>query len=104
MLIVVISEVSKRSSFIGALLASLPVVSLLAILWLYIETRDVEKISALATSVFWLVLPSLVLFITLPILLKWQIPFYISLGLSITLTVISYGLLVVILNYYGVKL
>ena len=57
-LIVAISEIAKRSSLIGAILASVPLVSVLAMLWLYIETRDVGKVSTLATSVFWLVLPS----------------------------------------------
>ena len=69
-LIVAISEIAKRSSFAAALLASIPLVSVLAMLWLYVDTKDVAKVSALATSVFWLVLPSLVFFITLPLLLK----------------------------------
>ena len=62
-LIVAISEVAKRSSLAGALLASIPLVSVLAMIWLYVDTKDIEKVSNLATSVFWLVLPSLVLFI-----------------------------------------
>lgn len=50
-LIVAISEIAKRSSFAGALLASLPLVSVLAILWLYVDTKDVEKRSALCQRV-----------------------------------------------------
>jgi len=69
-LIVAISEIAKRSSLAAALLASIPLVSVLAMVWLYLDTKDVEKVSNLATSVFWLVLPSLVLFIALPLLLK----------------------------------
>jgi hypothetical protein len=69
-LIVAISEIAKRSSVIGALLASIPLVSVLAILWLYSDTKDVAKVSALSTSIFWLVLPSLALFVALPLLLK----------------------------------
>jgi uncharacterized membrane protein YfbV (UPF0208 family) len=103
-LIVVISEVAKRSSFAGALLASIPFVSVLAILWLYVDTKDVGKVSALATSVFWLVLPSLVLFISLPLLLKQGLSFYHSISLSVGLTVGVYWLMVTILNHYGVKL
>ncbi|MBK8961420.1 MAG: hypothetical protein IPM80_24070 [Proteobacteria bacterium] len=49
-------------NFLGALLASLPLTSLLAFVWLYVETGDVERISSLSGSIFWLVLPSLVLF------------------------------------------
>jgi len=103
-LIVAISEIAKRSSLIGAILASVPLVSVLAMLWLYIETRDVGKVSTLATSVFWLVLPSLALFLVLPALLKHGLNFYLSLGLSVTVTVGCYFLMVVILNHFGVKL
>jgi hypothetical protein len=54
-LVVLISEISKRSSLIEAILASLPMVSILAFIWLYIDTKSVEKISELSTSIFWLV-------------------------------------------------
>ena len=103
-LIVAISEIAKRSSYAAALLASIPLVSVLAMLWLYVDTKDVAKVSALATSVFWLVLPSLVLFITLPLLLKQGLHFYSSISLSIGLTIGAYWLMVVVLNHYGVKL
>ena len=69
-LVVLISEIAKRSSFVGALLASIPIISVLAMFWLYMDTNDVLKVSSFASSVFWLVLPSLVLFISLPLLLK----------------------------------
>ena len=103
-LIVAISEIAKRNSFAAALLASIPLVSVLAMLWLYVDTKDVAKISTLATSVFWLVLPSLVLFITLPLLLKQGLHFYLSISLSIGFTIGAYWLMVVALNHYGVKL
>lgn len=103
-LIVAISEIAKRSSFFGALLAALPLISLLAILWLYIDTKDVLKVSALTTSIFWLVLPSLALFITLPLLLKHGLNFYVSISISIGLTVGCYWLMVTLLNHYGVKI
>lgn len=104
LVIVAISEVSKRSSLVGALLASVPLVSVLAMMWLYIDTRDVEKVSALASSVFWLVLPSLVLFITLPLLLKQGLHFYLSISLSVGLTIGAYWLMIAALNHYGIKL
>ena len=68
-LVVAVSEAAKRSSLVGAVLASIPLVSVLAMIWLYVDTRDAEKVASLATSIFWLVLPSLVLLIALPILL-----------------------------------
>ncbi len=103
-LIVAISEIAKRSSFIGAVLASVPLVSVLAMLWLYVDTRDVVKVSALASSVFWLVLPSLALFISLPLLLKQGLNFYLSMSLSVGITVGCYWLMVTLLNHYGIKL
>lgn len=104
LLIVAIAEISKRSSFIGALLASVPLVSVLAIVWLYIDTRDSDKVAALASSVFWLVLPSLALFIALPLMLKQGYNFYLSIGLSILITIGCYWLMVTLLNQAGIEL
>ena len=59
MLVVAISETAKRSSLAGAILASLPLTSLLAFVWLYVDTGDTQKVASLATGIFWLVLPSL---------------------------------------------
>lgn len=103
-LIVLISEIAKRSSFWAAVLASLPLVSVLAMIWLYVDTKDVAKVSALSTGVFWLVLPSLVLFITLPLLLKQGVSFYLSLFVSLIVTVVCYWGMVAILNHYGIRL
>jgi hypothetical protein len=103
-LVVLISEISKRSSFIGAVLASVPLTSVLAMLWLYLDTGDVAKVSALAGSVFWLVLPSLALFVALPILLAQGVNFYLSLAVSIGITAICYWAMVIVLRYYGVEL
>jgi hypothetical protein len=60
-LVVAISELSKRSAVAGALLASVPLVSVLAMIWLYVDTRDSAHVAAASRSVFWLVLPSLAL-------------------------------------------
>jgi hypothetical protein len=103
-LIVSISEIAKRSSFAGAILASIPLISVLAMFWLYIDTKDITKVSALATSIFWLVLPSLALFVTLPLLLKQGLHFYLSIGLSTGLTVGCYWLMITALDHYGIKL
>ena len=89
-LVVVISEVSKRSTLVGALLASIPVVSVLAMIWLYHDTRDAAQVAALSKSVFWLVLPSLALFLLLPVLVARGYPFYLSLAASIVATAVVY--------------
>ncbi len=103
-LIVAIAEISKRSSFIGAILASVPLVSVLAMVWLYQDTKDINKISELSTGIFWLVLPSLALFISLPLLLKQGVNFYLSLVISIGITATCYYLMVIVLEYFGIKL
>jgi hypothetical protein len=102
--IVGVSEISKRSSFVGGLLASLPLVSILALIWLYNDTRDAQKAAALSTSIFWLVLPSLALFIALPLLLKQGFKFYPALGLAVLVMLICYGITVVLLGKLSIKL
>lgn len=104
LLVVLIAEISKRSSLIASILASVPLVSVLAMVWLYIDTKDTDKISTLSTSIFWLVIPSLALFITLPVLLRKEINFYISMSTSIVITVICYYFMIVILGKLGIKL
>jgi uncharacterized membrane protein (GlpM family) len=103
-LIVLISEISKRSTFVGAILASVPLVSVLAMIWLYSETRDAAQVAALARSVFWLVLPSLVLFVTLPLLLARGVNFYTSLAAAVAATVAAYYLMIAIGRRLGVGL
>ncbi len=102
-LIVAIAEISKRSSLIGGLLASLPLTSILAFTWLYLDTKDTAKVSKLSTSIFWLVLPSLSLFITLPIFLK-RMNFYVSMGLSIAIMLCLYLVMVSVLGRCGIEL
>jgi hypothetical protein len=103
-LVVLISEISKRSSLIGAILASLPMVSILAFIWLYIDTKSVEKISELSTSIFWLVIPSLSLFITLPLLLKSSVNFYASLIISCAIMVLLYFTMIFVLGRLNINL
>ncbi|MGZ8899903.1 MAG: DUF3147 family protein [Limisphaerales bacterium] len=103
-LVVVISEVAKRSPMWGGILASLPVVSLLAIAWLYYETNDTAKVAAFARSTLWYVLPSLIFFLLLPSLLKAGRSFGTSMGIALGATAACYLLMSFILNKAGVKL
>jgi hypothetical protein len=103
-LVVAISEASKRSSFVGALLASVPVTSVLAMIWLYSDTRDVAQVAALSRSVFWLVLPSLVLFVLLPMLLQRGYHFYLSLAASLGATILVYLGAISLSRHFGFKL
>lgn len=103
-LIVLISEVGRRSSLLGAVLASIPLVSVMAMVWLYLDTGSAEKVGQLAGNIFWLVLPSLVLFVLLPVLLKTGLHFYWSLGLSLLATVVSYLLMLALLHHWGIRI
>lgn len=77
-----VSELARRYNFFAAALASLPLTSVLAFIWLYHDTHDLAKISALSYSILWLVIPSLIFFVMFPLLLKWEIAFYPALAIS----------------------
>ncbi|MEI9899846.1 MAG: DUF3147 family protein [Hyphomicrobium sp.] len=102
-LVVAISEVAKRSSLLGAVLASIPLTSVLAMVWLYADTGDAGKVADLATGIFWLVLPSLVLFIALPLLIRAGFGFAPSLAVACGLTVGAYFLMLAILGRLGIS-
>lgn len=103
-LVVAIAEIGKRSTAIGAVLASLPLTSLLAFVWIYGETGDTAKIASLSTSIFWFVLPSLVLFLTLPALLGHGLNFWLSLAVASGLTFVAYLAMVWVLERSGIAL
>src|SRR4051794_40100408 len=92
-IIAAVSEISKRSAFFGGLLASLPLVSFLGMLWLYRDTKDAAKVAELSTSIFWLVLPSLTFFIAFPALLKNGVNFYPSFALATLIMLACYGVM-----------
>lgn len=103
-IIVAISEIAKRSSFWAAALASLPLTSLLAFIWLHIETGDTQKIAALSQGIFWLVIPSLLLFILLPLLLRAGWGFWVSLSLSSIATAVAYFGMVWLLGRFNISI
>jgi F0F1-type ATP synthase assembly protein I len=98
LIIAAVSELSRRSTMFGAVLASLPLTSILAFVWLYRDTRNATAVAQLAQDILWLVIPSLVLFIVLPLLLKKQMPFYPALLLASLTTVAAYGLMLMLLT------
>ena len=103
-IIVAITEIAKRHSGIAALVAALPLTSLLAFVWMHVEGASSAAIGDLSTQVFWLVLPSLVLFLALPVLLKYGLNFWLSLGISAAATVACYLALLPLLRKVGVQL
>jgi uncharacterized membrane protein (GlpM family) len=102
-IIVSVSEIAKKSSLIGGILVSLPIVSVLAMIWLWSDTKSKAKLAEFSYSVFWLVIPSLVLFITLPLLLK-KLDFGWAMLLSCSFTVIAYYIMITVLGMFNIKL
>ena len=102
-LILAISEIAKRSPAFGALVASLPLLSLLAFIWLWTDTRDTVRIAAQAEATFWLVLPSLPMFLVLPVLLRAGVSFWLTLVACCALTVVLYLLTVWLLPKVGIE-
>jgi hypothetical protein len=91
-LIVAISELGKRSIWLGAALAAIPLTSLLAIVWLHTEGLSNSAIADMSVQIVWLVLASLPLFIMLPLLLNRGVGFWLSLGSSVAFTSLTYVL------------
>jgi len=104
MVVVAVAEISKRSTFWAALLASLPLTSLLAFVWLYLDTGDARAVAALAQSILWLVIASLPLFLVVPLGIRAGVPFWPSLGLGCLVTVLAYLALTLVLRRLGVAL
>lgn len=104
LLIVAISEIAKRSTGFAALVASLPLTSLLAFIWLHMEASPPDQIADLSSQIFWLVLPSLLLFLLLPLLLRHGWGFWVSLGISVATTAGCYIVLLPLLRRMGVSL
>lgn len=102
--IVAVTELTRRSSLWAALLASLPLTSLLAFVWLWLDGADAPQIARLSTSLFWLVLPSLLLFVLLPLLLRAGLGFWAALALACAATAGAYGAMVALLTRLGVAL
>ena len=104
LLIVLISEVGKRSSLMGALLAAIPLVSILAMTWMYIDTNDSKSAVEFSQRIVWLIAPSITLFIAFPLLIKNGVGFYVSMLISIILTVAAYYAVIFVLGKLGITL
>jgi|SRR5688572_15567835 hypothetical protein len=104
LIVMVVSEVARRSPAMGGLIASLPLVSILAIIWLWRDTSDAERIARHAEGTFWFVLPSLPMFLIMPALLRHGMPFWLALAGCIVLTMALYGLTVWLLPKVGITL
>lgn len=102
-LVVLISEVAKRSDRLGALLASLPLVTLLTLIWLYVERQPIEKVSNHAYYTFWYVLGTLPFFLLFPYLLN-KLGFVAALLVSSLLTALFFALFATVLQRFDIYL
>ena len=103
-LIAIISEVAKRYPGIGALIASLPLVSVLGMIWLWRDKPDVENMASHAEATFWFVLPSLPMFLVIPWLMRSGLSFWLALLIGCLVTVALYSAMVAVAPRFGLRL
>lgn len=103
-IVAVVSEVARRSPGLGALIVSLPMVSILGMIWLWRDTGDGERIAAHSTATFWYVLPSMPMFLVVPWLMRGGMPFFPALGLGCLLTTALYLLMVWLAPRLGIPI
>jgi hypothetical protein len=103
-IIAIVSELAKRNPGLGALVASLPLVSVMGMIWLWRDRPDAENMAAHAGATFWYVLPSLPMFLAIPALLRAGVHFWFALVLGCALTVAFYSLMIWAGPRFGLRL
>jgi hypothetical protein len=103
-IVAVASEVARRSSLVGAVIVSLPLVSILALVWLWRDTRDVDEVAALSWSILLVVVPSVVFFVALPVALRRGLEFWPALAVACAVTAAAYGVWVLAARRLGFEL
>lgn len=101
--VVLVTEAAKRSDRLGGLLAALPLVTVLALIWLYIENQPQEKIANHAWYTFWYVVPTLPMFLAFPVLLP-KLGFWPTMVASVLITLLSFYGFSVLVRRFGVEL
>lgn len=101
--VVFVSELAKRSDKLGAFVAALPLITILTLTWLYLESQPQEKIANHAWYTFWYVVPTLPMFLAFPFLLP-RLGFWLTLITSMLITVVCFGLFAILVRRIGVKL
>ena len=101
--VVAVSEVAKRSDRIGALIAALPLVTVLALIWMHVEGQTQEKLANHAWYTFWFVVPTLPMFLAFPALLA-RIGFWPTMLASVVTTVVCFALFALLVRRFGIEL
>lgn len=104
LLVALISTIARRYPGWGGLVASLPLVSVLAMLWLYGETREAEKVAALAMSTFWFFLPSMPMFLLIPLMLRSGWSFGVTMVTAVVVTMLLYAVMNWLAPRFGIVL
>ena len=102
-IVVLVSELAKRSDKLGALVAALPLVTVIAPIWLHLENQPEAKVTYHAWHTFWYVIPTLLMFLVFPVLLP-RLGFWPTLGLCIVITAACFGIFALILRRFGIEL
>ena len=103
-IIAAVSEIAKRNPGFGALVASLPLVSVLGMMWLWRDTHDPARMASHAGATFWFVLPSLPMFLLIPALLNRSVPFWGALAAGCLLTIALYLAMTWVGPRFGLRL
>jgi hypothetical protein len=104
MIVAAVSEVAKRYPGFGGLIASLPLVSVLGMIWLWRDTHDPDRMAAHVSGTLWFIAPSIPMFLLIPMLLRRGASFWPSLAAGCLLTVSLYALMVWAAPRFGIKL
>lgn len=102
-MVVFISEIAKKSDKLGGFMAALPLITLLTLTWLFVENQSEEKIANHAYYTFWYVIPTLPMFLLFQYLLP-KLGFWITMGSSIVVTIICFGLFALLMKGFGINL
>jgi len=101
--VVAVSEIAKRSDKLGALLASLPTITILTLIWLHLENQSPEKVANHAWYTFWYVVPTLPMFLLFPAL-SVRIGFWPTLVACSVVTIMCFWVFAMLARYFGVNL
>jgi len=101
--VVAVSEAAKRSDKFGGFMAALPLITIFALVWLYVEKQPMEKIANHAWYTFWYVIPTLPMFLVFPALLS-RLGFWPTLGVCVVMTTILFGLFALVVRRFGIEL
>ena len=101
LIIVAVSEIAKKYTLAAAIILSIPLTSLLALAWLFYDTKDIQKVVDLSLNTIVMTIPSIVFFIVLPLMLKLKYNFSFSILVSILSTSLTYFIFIKLIKYFN---